>query len=64
LLQFRFPTGFGKSAAERTTTFGFITEGVLLTAVSLFGLFGNIVAIIVLSRPAMKGSFSTLLIGI
>jgi hypothetical protein len=29
----------------------------------VFGLVGNIVAIIVLSRPAMKGSFSSLLIG-
>ena len=43
--------------------FEFVTSGVLLTAVSLFGLVGNVVAIIVLSRPSMRGSFSTLLIG-
>jgi hypothetical protein len=56
-------SGLGASAAVRTSTFGFIIEGVLLTAVSVFGLVGNIVAIIVLSRPTMKGSFSSLLIG-
>jgi hypothetical protein len=44
------PSGLGASAAERTSNFGFIIEGVLLTAVSVFGLVGNIVAIIVLSR--------------
>ena len=44
------PSGLGASAAGRTSTFGFIIEGVLLTAVSVFGLVGNIVAIIVLSR--------------
>ena len=43
--------------------FEFVTSGVLLMAVSLFGLAGNVVSIIVLSRPQMKGSFSTLLIG-
>lgn len=44
-------------------TFEFVTQGLLLTAVSVFGLAGNIISIIVLSRPPMKGSFSTLLIG-
>ena len=57
------PSGLGASAAGRTSTFGFIIEGVLLSAVSVFGLLGNIVAIIVISRPTMKGSFSSLLIG-
>jgi hypothetical protein len=42
--------GLGEKAAEKTSTFGFIIEGVLLTAISVFGLVGNIVAIIVLSR--------------
>ena len=48
---------------EKTTTFEFVTVGLLLTLISVFGLVGNIVAIIILSRPAMKGSFSSLLIG-
>ena len=41
----------------------FVVEGVLLMVVSVFGLVGNTVSIIVLSRPSMRGSFSTLLIG-
>ena len=43
--------------------FRFIIEGVLLTFVSAFGIIGNIIAIYILSRPIMKASFSTLLIG-
>ena len=45
------------------TMFRFITEGILLTVVSVFGIIGNILAIYILSRPVMKASFSTLLIG-
>ena len=44
-------------------TFKFITVGIMLSTISVFGLVGNIVAIVVLSRPTMKGSFSSLLIG-
>lgn len=47
----------------KTSTFEFVAVGLLLTLISVFGLVGNIVAIVVLSRPAMKGSFSSLLIG-
>ena len=47
---------------KRYTMFNFII-GLFLTIISVFGLVGNIVAIIVLSRPTMKGSFSSLLIG-
>lgn len=48
---------------KETTMFEFITVGIMLTMVSMFGLAGNIVAIIVLSSPVMRGSFSSLLIG-
>ena len=48
---------------KETTTFEFAVVGVLLTGISIFGLVGNIVAIIVLSNRVMKGSFSSLLIG-
>ena len=48
---------------KETTMFEFITVGIMLTMVSIFGLAGNIVAIIVLSSPVMRGSFSSLLIG-
>lgn len=59
---FTFPTG-ASPAPPVTGSFEFITVGILLTTISVFGLLGNVVAIIVLSRPVMKGSFSTLLIG-
>ncbi|XP_059087497.1 FMRFamide receptor-like [Tigriopus californicus] len=55
---------FFRVSQDNSNMFEFITEGVLLTAVSIFGLVGNIIAIVVLSRPSMKGSFSTLLIGL
>ena len=35
----------------------------MVTMASLFGLIGNILAIIVLSRPAMKSKFNDILIG-
>ena len=53
----------GKLGYKETTMFEFVTVGIMLTAVSIFGLAGNIVAIVVLSSPVMKGSFSSLLIG-
>jgi len=43
--------------------FAFIIEGILLSIVSIFGVVGNVVAIFILSKPLMKGSFSSLLIG-
>ena len=43
--------------------FTFIIEGVLLSIVSTLGVVGNVVAIFILSKPIMKGSFSSLLIG-
>ena len=52
-----------KNKKPETNMFEFIIKGVLLTSISIFGLIGNTIAIIVLSRPCMKGSFSTLLIG-
>lgn len=56
-------SSFQPRSDTRGDLYEFVIEGVLLTGVSLFGLIGNIVAIIVLSRPPMRGSFSTLLIG-
>merc|ERR1711879_342433 len=41
-----------------------ITLGIFMNLISIFGLMGNVVAIIVLSRPSMKGSFSSLLIAL
>ena len=45
-------------------TFEFIVHGILINAIGLIGLIGNIVAIGVLSRPQMKSSITTILIGL
>lgn len=44
--------------------FEFITNGVMLNAVGLCGLFGNVISMIILSRPQMKSSINYLLIGL
>eukprot|EP00095_Tigriopus_kingsejongensis_P004773 maker-scaffold77_size404793-snap-gene-1.9 protein:Tk04773 transcript:maker-scaffold77_size404793-snap-gene-1.9-mRNA-1 annotation:"GJ13605" len=44
--------------------FSFYVEGITLTLVSLFGLFGNGLSIIVLLRPSFRNSFSNLLRGL
>ena len=59
----KFKYGFIDSAPPVSKTFDFVVEGVLLMIVSVFGVAGNIINIVVLSKPSMKGSFSTLLIG-
>ena len=43
--------------------FEFVVPGVLLNGVGLLGLVGNILSIIVLSRPQMKSSINCILIG-
>ena len=45
-------------------TFEFIIHGLMINVVGLIGLIGNIVAIGVLSRPQMKSSITTILIGL
>ena len=45
-------------------TFEFIIHGVLVAVIGLIGLIGNVVAIGVLSRPQMKSSITTILIGL
>ena len=44
--------------------FEYVTEGVLLTLVSILGLIGNILSIYVLLRPSVRGVFSTILTGL
>ena len=43
--------------------FEWITEGVMLTTISGFGLFGNALSIYVLLRPSVRGTFSNILTG-
>ena len=38
-------------------------EGVLLSIVAIFGLIGNTLAIVVLSRPTMRSPINLILIG-
>ena len=48
---------------EAEDNFTYVTEGVILTIVSSFGLVGNVMSIFVLMRVAVQGSFSNLLRG-
>ena len=43
--------------------FKFAIEGVLLSIVAIFGLIGNTLAIVVLSRPSMRSPINLILIG-
>ncbi len=47
-----------------STSFEFVVHGVLLGSVGLLGLLGNIVSIVILSRPQMKSSINTILIAL
>lgn len=44
--------------------FNFIAYGILLNLIGIFGIFGNIISLIILSRPQMKSSINYLLIGL
>ncbi|KAK2584722.1 hypothetical protein KPH14_007055 [Odynerus spinipes] len=47
-----------------TGLFDFITYGILVNFVGLFGILGNTISMVVLSRPQMKSSINYLLIGL
>lgn len=44
--------------------FEFIVHGILICVVGLLGLLGNLAAIVTLSRPQMRNSINTMLIGL
>ncbi|KAG7197872.1 hypothetical protein KM043_001683 [Ampulex compressa] len=50
--------------ANSTGLFDFVVCGVLVNLVGLFGIFGNALSMIILSRPQMKSSINYLLIGL
>ena len=50
--------------ADLPPFFEFVVPGVLLNGIGLLGFCGNILSIIVLSRPQMKSSINCILIGI
>ena len=49
---------------EREILYEFVTNGVLLNAIGILGIFGNIISMIILSRPQMRSSINYLLIGL
>ena len=55
--------GLSEPEPHQNTFFEFVVPGVLLNGVGLLGLVGNILSIIVLSRPQMKSSINCILIG-
>ncbi|KAL5240400.1 hypothetical protein ACI65C_007810 [Semiaphis heraclei] len=44
--------------------FEFITYGVMLNVIGVFGILGNVISMVILSRPQMKSSINYLLIGL
>ncbi len=50
-------------AYEMSVLFEFVVPGVLLNCIGVLGLVGNLLSIIVLSRPQMKSSINCILIG-
>ncbi len=63
-----FASGGDESAATDDGSFDlwfeFAVHGVLLFSVGSLGLLGNLFSVIILSRPQMKSSINTLLIGL
>ncbi|KAL3277877.1 hypothetical protein HHI36_013218 [Cryptolaemus montrouzieri] len=53
-----------KEEPERLQFFRFLTNGLLLNIIGLLGIIGNIISMIILSRPQMRSSINYLLIGL
>lgn len=53
-----------KQEINSSGLFDFIIYGVLVNLVGVFGIFGNAISMIILSRPQMKSSINYLLIGL
>ena len=55
----------GEAAYElESVFFEFVVPGALLNTIGLLGLVGNLISVIVLSRPQMKSSINVILIGL
>ena len=54
-------TGHNETNYDRDEIFEYVTEGVLLTSISILGFVGNNLAIFVLLRPPFRGIFSHIL---
>ena len=53
-----------EDSSEEDDFIEFITEGVLLITISIFGFVGNTLSIYVLLRPSVRGIFSNILMGL
>ncbi|XP_055644320.1 FMRFamide receptor [Toxorhynchites rutilus septentrionalis] len=49
---------------SETTAFEFWVSGIIMNAVALLGILGNILSMVILSRPQMRSSINYLLIGL
>lgn len=49
---------------ESVNFYRFITNGLLINVIGLLGLLGNVISMIILSRPQMRSSINYLLIGL
>ncbi|XP_060526784.1 FMRFamide receptor [Cylas formicarius] len=49
---------------EKWNFFRFVTNGILLNVIGCFGILGNLISMIILSRPQMRSSINYLLIGL
>jgi 7 transmembrane receptor (rhodopsin family) len=63
-LTFNTTTYECEDVAGDLSLFEFWTNGILLNIVGVFGIFGNILSMIILSRPQMRSSINYLLIGL
>lgn len=53
-----------KTGTDELNFFRLITNGLGINIIGLFGIFGNIISMIILSRPQMRSSINYLLIGL
>uniref|UniRef100_A0A2S2NHQ1 FMRFamide receptor n=1 Tax=Schizaphis graminum TaxID=13262 RepID=A0A2S2NHQ1_SCHGA len=54
----------GTDEDDYSLLFEFVTYGVLLNVIGVFGILGNVISMVILSRPQMKSSINYLLIGL
>lgn len=52
------------SETQTTELYRFITNGILLNLIGILGILGNVISMIILSRPQMRSSINYILIGL
>ena len=51
-------------SAPKESAVEFVVYGILLVGVGILGLLGNVISIVVLTRPQMKSSINIILVGL